>query len=426
MKTIQCETFLSCYGTILFPTIQSSKQKLDINAAIAILMERLEGENRMLKLQQEILRDQLFLDTLQMYSSLAVEEQLEKTKQYFVEAFSQLSSPYFQERLKDIADICVMLKKIALNMSISYPSEDCILYVEELSPYDILHLPKNIKGIVLKNNSMQTHTSILLKEHYIPFVNGIDLHDCLYQKCLFFDNQLFLKPSTKVQNLFKEHQIKEQTMSKNLKLINLSSVNIPDVPFDGIGLFRTEMHALRLGYIPSLKEQHEYYKQLDIGKPVRIRLFDFGEDKQIDNSKERGLQYLKQNPDVLRTQLRSILMCNCNNFEILIPMVNSVEDVRFIKGIVNELCLEHGYTSLKIGCMIETPSAVFDLLRIIEEVDFINIGTNDLTRFVFATTRENPIYDNNVLGRVLDYIIEVAKKHEKPYYICGEIHLERT
>ena len=137
MKTIQCETFLSCSGTILFPTIQSSKQKLDINVAISILMERLEGENRMLKLQQEILRDQLFLDTLQMYSSLAVEELLEKTKQYFVEAFSQLSSPYFQERLKDIADICVMLKKIALNMSISYPSEDCILYVEELSPYDI-------------------------------------------------------------------------------------------------------------------------------------------------------------------------------------------------------------------------------------------------------------------------------------------------
>ena len=98
----------------------------------------------------------------------------------------------------------------------------------------------------------------------------------------------------------------------------------------------------------------------------------------------------------------------------------------FIKDKVNQLCEKFGYKPLNIGCMIEIPAAVFDLTRIIQEVDFINIGTNDLTKFTFATERECPVYDNKILEKVLDYIIGVAKEYEKPYYICGELYKERN
>lgn len=421
-----CRTYSACIGKILFPTIQASKTKLDVQLAISILMENLKEDNRLLKIQQEILQDPLFLDALQRYSHLDIETQLDATREDFERTFSQLESEYFRERLKDISDVCMMLKRVALNMSISYPEEECILYVEEISPYDILHLPKNIKGLVIKNNSMQTHTSILLKEQYIPFANGVDLHDHLYKTCLFFDGKLYINPTELMIGSFMKYQSKLLEQTQFLKLINLSSTKIPSIRFDGIGLFRTEMYALQLGYIPSLEEQCAYYKQLDIGKMVRLRLFDFGDDKRVDNSPYRGFQYLKMNEPVLETQLKGILMCDCPNFEILIPMVTSVEDVRFIKDKVNQLCEKFGYKPLKIGCMIETPAAVFDLTRIIQEVDFINIGTNDLTKFTFATERECPVYDNEILEKVLDYIIGVAKEHEKPYYICGELYKERN
>lgn len=426
MKIINCETFLNYKGTILFPIVKKQNQQLDIATAILILSERLSGNNDLLKLQQEILQDQLFLDTLDSYSHLPPEVQIDKTNQYFVQAFSKLESKYFKERLKDISDVCNMLKKIVLNVSMEFPTRECMLYVEEITPYEILHLPSNIKGLIIKNNSMQTHTSILLKERYIPFVNGVDLQDSLYKTCLFYNEQLIISPSSQQEKAYKTWCSNQQQSTQKTKLINLSSLNIPNIEFDGIGLFRTEMHALSLGYIPSEQEQYEYYKQLEIGKPVRLRLFDFGEDKQIDSSLERGFRYLKTHPDVLETQLRSILKCNCKDFEILIPMVTSVEDVLYIKSKINSICNEFGYLKVKVGCMIETPAAVFDLKRILQEVDFINIGTNDLTKYVFATTRENPEYHKEILQNILDYIIFEAQKNNIPYYVCGEIKSERT
>ena len=426
LKTFNCETFLYESGTIRFPKFRNSKSSLDIQHAISVLKEQLSGENRLLKLQKEILNDQLFLDTLASYSDLPAEEQISKTNLYFVQAFSKLESDYFQERLKDISDICNMLKKIVLNISVEYPSEPCILYVEEITPYEILHLPDNIRGIVIKNNSKQTHTSILLKEQGIPFVNDVDLSDFIYKYCVFFNNHLYVTPTTQILNEYTQYKenIKENTTS--LKLINLSSLNFPKYPFDGIGLFRTEMRAIQLGYIPSEEEQYQYYKKLDIGKPVRIRLFDFGEDKKIDNNPERGFQYLKTHSSVLKEQLKSILRCNCENFGILIPMVISVEDVLFIKNMVNELCENFGYLKIKVGCMIETPSSVFGLEDIIKEVDFINIGTNDLTKYTFATSRENPQYNKEIFQNIIHYIINIANKHNVPYYVCGEIGLENN
>lgn len=426
MKIINCETFLDCMGIILFPIVEKKNQQIDITTAISILSERLSDNNDLLKLQREILQDQLFLDTLASFSHLSADLQIDKTNQYFAQAFSKLQSAYFQERLKDISDVCIMLKKIVLNVSMEFPTKECILYVEEITPYEILHLPNHIKGLIIKNNSMQTHTSILLKERYIPFVNGIELQDYLYKNCLFYDGKLIISPSDKQLKIYEEWCFNKKHAPQKVKLINLSSLNIPQFEFDGIGLFRTEMHALSLGYIPSEQEQYEYYKQLKIGKPVRLRLFDFGEDKQIDNSSERGFRYLKTHTDVLDTQLKSILKCNCEYFEILIPMVTSAEDVLYIKAKINNICNEFGYLKIKVGCMIETPSAVFDLKRILKEVDFINIGTNDLTKYVFATTRENPEYNKEVLQNILDYIIFESQKKNIPYYICGEIKSERN
>ncbi len=149
-------------------------------------------------------------------------------------------------------------------------------------------------------------------------------------------------------------------------------------------------------------------------------MFDFGDDKKIDKSTLRGFRWLYHHPRILREQLAAILKVNTSNFKILIPMVETVKDYYFVKDIVDEMCMKYNCAKPEVGVMIENYSALCAIDTFLSDVDFINIGTNDLIADCFHTTRENPIYDKKRFLIIVQDIIAHCKRFNVPVCVCGE------
>jgi phosphotransferase system enzyme I (PtsI) len=219
---------------------------------------------------------------------------------------------------------------------------------------------------------------------------------------------------------------------------------------EGIGLFRTEFLALGSGAIPDEEEQFSNYRAIintAAGRKVIIRTFDIGADKQnpaIYQSKGQnpalGVRGIRRHllccPEELRTQLRAILRAaHDTSVGILLPMITTRDEIKQVKKhlqiVKEELCEENKPFSSDfiLGAMIEIPAAAIAVADILEEVDFISLGTNDLLQYFMAADRDNEEvlqysdYSNAAFLRLLQFIIEEATKmgREKDVAFCGEM-----
>ena len=220
---------------------------------------------------------------------------------------------------------------------------------------------------------------------------------------------------------------------------------------DGLGLLRTEFLFMNTPVPPSEEAQYKIYlavaKRFDM-RPATIRLADLGADKmpdfpldELDDDDNpfmgcRGVRLLLKNPDILRTQLRAIVRTACEvpaQVKVMIPMVSSVEEVRHVRRAFDEVLADFAKEGKKplnkiaLGAMIEVPAAAIALDGMINELDFISIGTNDLIQYLVAVDRVNPevahMYDpcHPAVGRTIHSIIQTAHKRNKFVSICGEI-----
>lgn len=216
---------------------------------------------------------------------------------------------------------------------------------------------------------------------------------------------------------------------------------------DGIGLLRTEFLYMERSEFPSEEEQFRLYRRVVEhmeGRPVTFRTLDIGGDKQLPyftTPKEanpqlgwRGLRITLEWQDLLRVQLRAALRASAyGNLRLLLPMVTSYEEVKAVHEVfrgVREQLEKQGYEmspDVAVGIMVEVPSIIYVLEDVIEEVDFICVGTNDLTQYLLAVDRDNPfvadIYDpqHPALIRALKQIADIANAAGKPCGVCGEI-----
>ena len=215
----------------------------------------------------------------------------------------------------------------------------------------------------------------------------------------------------------------------------------------GIGLFRSEFIYLGSDNYPTEDEQFAIYKQVAqtlAGKKVIIRTLDIGADKQADyfelpkeENPAMGLRAIRiclTRPEVFKTQLRAILRASAfGKISIMFPMIISVDEVKKIKSIVEEVKKELDADGLaydkdiELGIMIETPAAVMIADELAEEVDFFSVGTNDLTQYTLAIDRQNQsldeFYDSHhpAIMRMLAMIADAAHRHGAWAGICGEL-----
>jgi phosphotransferase system enzyme I (PtsP) len=392
-----------------------------------------------------------------------------------VRNFEMMNDNYLRERAIDIKDLC---SRVLLHLQQKEPVKPAypkktILISEELTPAMLADVPKaKLKGLISVKGSGSSHVAILARGMGIPTVMGVvDVPiNQLDGKEIIVDGyigQLISNPTDQLRNRYLETIKEESLLARGLAGIkNLPSetadkhrvhlwvntglmsdvLHSLDQGAEGIGLFRTEIPFLLSERFPSEQEQAEIYReQLEAFAPMKVtmRTLDVGGDKDlpyfpIDEENPflgwRGIRVTLDHPEIFTAQIRAMLRASIglNNLQIMLPMICNVNEViastQLIKKAYRELLqegLEVEYP--KIGVMVELPSSVYQARALARLVDFISVGSNDLTQYILGVDRNNPrvahLYSSfhPAVLQALQFVVTEAHKEGKQVSICGEM-----
>lgn len=393
----------------------------------------------------------------------------------FSEMFANMDDDYMKARAADVKDISNRLVKNLmgqedLDFAAMKPS---IIVADDLSPSETVQMDKEkILAFVTVHGSTNSHTAILARMMNIPALIGVpvnleEIQNGMQAVVDGFEGEVIFNPSEeireKTEQRIREEQEKIQLLQslkgkENVTLdghkINLYANigSVGDVGYamendaGGVGLFRSEFLYLGRDDFPTEEEQFLAYKQVlqtMADKKVIIRTLDIGADKQVDYfglDKEdnpamgyRAIRICLKQPDIFKTQLRALLRAAVyGNLSIMYPMITSVDEVRDVYAIVEEVEEELAEAKLPYkvpeqGIMIETPASVMVSDELAEMVDFFSIGTNDLTQYTLAIDRQNEKLDDfynphhKAIMRMIQMVVDNAHKHGKWAGICGEL-----
>ena len=426
------------------------------------------AEKDIFEVHRMMLEDEDFLDFLHAAvnnDGLSAQTAIKNAEQYFSQMFKDTKDDYMIARIDDIRDVCARLtaflngEKTSLNQK-----GPAVLVAKELLPSDLINFgTKNIIGIVISSGAVYSHVSILIRELGIPAVICEDISDIKSGTEILVNGDngtVILEPDNKTLCEFK-HIKSTHTESKVPNFNKLPCtvyVNIGDIKeisdelfnrCDGIGLFRTEYLYVGKSTLPSEEEQFSIYKELLIkanGKNVTVRTFDIGSDKSCEAlplKKEenpalgiRGLRVYSLYPEVFKTQIKALLRAAVyGNLSIMYPMVTSLEEIEEIHSIISDVAEELKSKGIPYklpikGAMIETPAAALLSDEIAKAVDFLSLGTNDLTQYTLALDREEghleKFFDNNFKAVIslIKIATENAHKNGIKIGICGELASE--
>jgi phosphotransferase system enzyme I (PtsI) len=390
----------------------------------------------------------------------------------FASMFASMDDEYFQARAVDMKDISERVINVLMGVGEAKSwDEPSIIVAEDLAPSETVQFDKSkLLGFVTRLGSSNSHTAILARTMNIPALIQIDIQEEWNGKLGIIDGftgEFYIDPEPEVLEKYKakkaeqeEHRklLAEQkgkpTVTKSGKAIKLFANigSVSDLPAamsndaGGIGLFRSEFLYLESSDYPTEDEQFKAYKMVAetmAGKKVIIRTLDIGADKQVDYfnlDKEenpamglRAIRICLTRPEIFKTQLRAILRASAyGNIAVMYPMIISVEEVRKIKSIMEEVKAELEeagiqYGQVEQGIMIETPASVIISDLLAQEVDFFSIGTNDLTQYTLAIDRQNAKLDefynphHEAVLRMIEMVVDNAHKAGIWAGICGEL-----
>jgi len=412
------------------------------------------------------------IDTEEVNAEYAVAQ----TGDNFAKMFAEMEEEYFRGRAADIKDITERVLNALLGAGSGgiETDEPVIVVADDLAPSETVQMDKDkILSFVTVHGSANSHTSILAKTMSIPAIIGcpIPLSDEVNGKLAVVDGyegKVYVEPdqellAEKKKLLLQEEEKKnllERLKGKDNITLDGQKINlyanigntkdlglVMENDAGGIGLFRSEFIYLESDDYPTEEEQFAIYKQVAqtlAGKKVIIRTLDIGADKQADyfelpkeENPAMGLRAIRiclTRPEVFKTQLRAILRASAfGKISIMFPMIISVDEVKKIKKIVEEVkeSLDADGLSydknIELGIMIETPAAVIIADELAEEVDFFSVGTNDLTQYTLAIDRQNrsldDFYDSHhpAILKMLKMIADAAHRHGAWAGICGEL-----
>lgn len=406
-----------------------------------------------------------------------IEAALSMTADALNHAFAQLDDATVRERAADLRDVTRRI----LGRLLSLPSErrpcfpaDSIVVTRELLPSLAAELGRvSIRGIVAEQGGPTAHAVILARSLGIPTLLYVENATTRIRTgdSLILDGvagRVFIRPPPSVESEYERHEANlafHRTLLKaSLELpaetrdgVNVSlNANIGKVAdaaaaarFNaaGVGLYRTEFVFMVEDHFPSEEEQYQTYrKSADClaGRDMVIRMLDVGSDKVLPyfplpaevnpSLGQRGTRLLLNHPEILHPQLRAILRLGATHpVAVLFPMIGSVDEIFAIKThlqrLETQLRAEHLPCNphLRIGAMIETPSAVLTAQAIAREVDFLSIGTNDLTQYLLVSDRSSrtmasyydPLHPAVMLA--IKTVVAAAAAEGKPVSVCGEM-----
>ena len=398
------------------------------------------------------------------------------TADNFAAMFQAMDDAYMQGRAADVKDVSERLLQVLSDNSTDAMKMDepSIIAADDLVPSETVQLDKEkALSFITMYGSANSHTAILARTMNIPAVIslGEDLKKEYDGKLAIVDGlegKVYIEPDAKTMEAMQEKQRKDQeqkelleqlkgkeNITKSGQKVNLYANigNLADVgavlknDAGGIGLFRSEFLYLESETYPTEEQQFSVYKTVAenmAGRKVIIRTLDIGADKQVDYfglCKEenpamgyRAIRLCLTKPEIFKTQLRALYRASAfGQIAIMFPMIISVNEVRRIKDIIEEVkkeLTEEGIAfreNVELGIMIETPAAVMVSRELAKEVDFFSVGTNDLTQYTLAIDRQNQkldaFYDSHHPA-VLEMIrMAAANAHAEGKWIgiCGEL-----
>ena len=399
------------------------------------------------------------------------------TSDNFAAMFSSMDDTYMQVRAADVKDISNrIINNFALTSSEQNSiDEKVVICSDDLAPSETVSLDKNkVLAFVTAYGSSNSHTAILARNMNIPAVIGVGdefLPHIENGETIIVDGftgEIYVDPDEAVLNAMMKKQsedIEKKKLLLNLKgkenitidgtkidiFANIGGVaNIGAALFNdagGIGLFRSEFLYLENSDFPVEEQQFAAYKKVlesMAGKKVIIRTMDIGADKQVDyfnlNKEDnpalgfRAIRICLTRPEIFKTQLRALYRASVyGNLGIMFPMITSVNEVKKIKKLCEEVKSELKFDNIEfsdtveIGIMIETPAAAIISDRLAPLVDFFSVGTNDLIQYTLACDRQNPDLENfcdthhEAVLRLIKISAENAHRHGAWIGICGEL-----
>ncbi|MCW9089113.1 MAG: phosphoenolpyruvate--protein phosphotransferase [Gammaproteobacteria bacterium] len=392
-----------------------------------------------------------------------------------IRAFNEMDDPYLRERAEDVRDLGrrILLQLQQKNAKgMDYP-KNTILVGEEITASMLAEVPAaRLVGVVSVRGSRTSHTAILARALGIPAVLGVDDMPVgrINDREIIADGysgRVYVNAPKEIKKEYRRLQQEERELTADLQglrdeeSVTTDGVHIPlyantgllsDIGpsiqsgAEGVGLYRTEFPFMVRDRFPGEEEQRQVYRQVleaFAPRPVTMRTLDVGGDKAlpyfpIDEDNPflgwRGIRITLDHPEIFLVQIRAMLKAavGLGNLQLLLPMISTLSEVdeaiHLIRRAHHELLEEGEAVAMpKIGAMVEVPSLLYQIEPLARRVDFLSVGSNDLTQYLLAVDRNNArvaeLYDSlhPAVIQALKQVVEGAKKHRVPVSVCGEM-----
>lgn len=386
---------------------------------------------------------------------------------------------YWNERHRDFDDLSARLMRVltggdaTLNMTSELP-DDAIIVARTMGPADLLDYDRRkLRGLVIEEGGAQSHVAIVAKALRIPaigqarrIIERADAGDDIIVDAEA--GEIHLRPGAEVIDAYSDKarfRAKRQKQYGSLRdkpaktrdgidiSLHINAGLLVDMGYleesgaEGVGLFRTELQFMMSAAMPSLADQLKTYSSIldqAAERPVVFRALDIGGDKILPYMSQqreanpamgwRAIRMTFDKPALFRLQMRALLRASVGReLRILIPMVAQSSEIDRAKELLQkerrrELALGNKVPgNIFLGAMIEVPSVLWDLDNLLQRVDFVSVGSNDLMQYFFAADRTNELvssrYDALSLAplRALRSIVEMAQRYDTPLTLCGEM-----
>jgi phosphotransferase system enzyme I (PtsI) len=456
------------------------KSKDELRAIIENTPEDFRKHARILETQEVLLKDKMLygrtIETIEN-EHVNAEWALKKIVNSVKSIFQSMEDAYLRERGADIVHVSdrIMRNLVGADpVNIGKIDKRVILVAPDLSPAETSQINlERVMGFVTEKGGKASHTGIIARTLEIPAILGLDNATALIQNddVIIVDGTtgiVIIQPTEQTLVEFEERILRYQEHKAvidrsgllpaetvdGLRLQVLGNIELPEEVVavtnyggDGIGLYRTEFQYLSRPTLPSEDELFDKYSdvvQVMAPKPVTIRTLDINGDKAISSDSGsielnpalglRGIRYCLKRPGVFKTQLRAILRTAAlGNVRIMFPMLSTYTEILESKKMLDEAAEsldKEGAAfnrDIKIGVLVEVPSAVIMADLLADEIDFFSIGTNDLIQYSLAIDRGNknvvhlfqPL-DPAIL-RMVAHVADVSKDKGKKLFMCGEM-----
>ena len=400
---------------------------------------------------------------------------LRQTIQEHEKVFREMEDSYLRERADDVRDLG---RRILTHLQDESPDkldfpDNTVLIGEDISASMLAEVPRDkLIGVISVRGSRTSHVAILARAMSISAVMGVtDLPvGRIDGRTIIADGysgRVFVSPPEKVIKEFQNLIDEEAALSDELMELRdlpaetedgiaisllANSGLLSDITpslqsgAEGIGLYRTEFPFMERQTFPGEEEQRNIYRQVlesFYPRPVTLRTLDVGGDKALpyfpiseDNPflGWRGIRITLDHPEIFLVQVRAMMRASIglDNLKILLPMISDIGELNEAQGLIHQVygeLLEEGEKVVmpEVGVMIEVPSAVYQAGNLSRRVDFLSIGTNDLTQYLLAVDRNNArvasLYDSlhPAVIRAILQVVESARVHNTPVSVCGEM-----